>query len=468
MNNTFNLFFTLLLVIAIGFLPLKLEAVLIKPEAVQRTPEQIKQSVVKIRANNTGREGSGFVVDVSNREAYIITVSHVVTGEPNPTVEFFGNKKFKAEVLDSEPSEGGLALLFVKGKIPYDSVPLFLAESYDPKLGDEFYTIGFPRGGARWSYDKLLYSAQKLRELQFSGNLNGGNSGSPIIKGGQAIAIVTSVTNYVFAVSSERILYFLRGTVLGGTKEGGAQLIEEMKDWAHPNVIDSQIPRGTVLAFATLPGTYAFSVQDGGRYTINLLKAMEIPNLEIESMLKQVQQSVERIEMERSRQKPWHNSNYTGTFCFTGCLENYSSQLNKNALIIGNTARHIELSIRNDVKNMSNSLEKKGFNTISILNLKYNEMKMVIADFIQRLSVQKGIGLFYFSGNGDMYRGKDIIYPYNSSNSSLFNKKELIFVDSIVNQMENANKTGLNIIILDSSRSLISDGNDSIVETVPD
>ena len=203
---------------------------IVKPE--QKTTEQIKKSVVRIRAENKmsgeKRKGTGFVVGVSDNKAYIVTVSHVVEGDPKPTVEFFENNKFEAEVLDNESQEQekGLALLSVKGKIPYDVMPLYLVKKRNIKLGDALFTIGFPKGGVRWAHGELSYSGKKRRNLIFSGsNEKEGNSGSPVIKGDQVVAIITSITDYAYAISAENVRDFLDGA------KDGRQVIDNMEKW---------------------------------------------------------------------------------------------------------------------------------------------------------------------------------------------------------------------------------------------
>ncbi|EDN70880.1 secreted protein [Beggiatoa sp. PS] len=113
-------------------------------ESNQRTHEQIKKSVVKIRSKK--REGTGFVVGVADNRAYIITVVHVVEGDPEPTVEFFGNKELKAQVLNSEEQGNGLALLLVNGQIPYDAMPLYLAKKTQSQIRRCCIYLWFSKG----------------------------------------------------------------------------------------------------------------------------------------------------------------------------------------------------------------------------------------------------------------------------------------------------------------------------------
>jgi hypothetical protein len=141
-------------------------------------------------------------------------------------VEFFENNKFEAEILDNEAQENGLALLSVKGLIPYDVMPLYLVKKRNLNSKDALFTIGFPRGGARWAHDELSYSGKIRRNIIFSGsNEKEGNSGSPVIKGEQVVAIITSITDYAYAISAESTREFLDGA------KGGKPVIDNLEKW---------------------------------------------------------------------------------------------------------------------------------------------------------------------------------------------------------------------------------------------
>lgn len=74
-------------------------------------------------------------------------------------------------------------------------------------------------------------------------------------------------------------------------------------------------PQGTIIAFATSPGKVA---ADGtGRnspYTKNLVRAMQIPNLPIEQVFKQVRRAVQTET--KNQQTPWENTSLSGDFYF--------------------------------------------------------------------------------------------------------------------------------------------------------
>jgi len=220
MNKLFPVFVVLLLSVILVSCN-----VLLKPEPKPRTPEEIKKSVVKIRSNKG--QGTGFVVGVSDNRAYILTVSHVIEGDPNPSVTFFDGQKFKVNTLYNEGiEENGLALLLVEGKIPLDAIPLYLVKKRNLKRGEKVYSIGFPAGGVPWSYDTLTYSGQEYRKLSFLGNgIEVGSSGSPIMKKEQVIAIANSTTKHVFAISSICAREFLQGA------KNGEFILNEMEKW---------------------------------------------------------------------------------------------------------------------------------------------------------------------------------------------------------------------------------------------
>jgi peptidoglycan hydrolase-like protein with peptidoglycan-binding domain len=75
--------------------------------------------------------------------------------------------------------------------------------------------------------------------------------------------------------------------------------------------------RGAVIAFATAPGkTAADGEGQHGLFTGELLKAMVRPGLELEDVLKQTAEGVERGS--GNQQTPWYNSAFHGHFYFAG------------------------------------------------------------------------------------------------------------------------------------------------------
>jgi hypothetical protein len=81
---------------------------------------------------------------------------------------------------------------------------------------------------------------------------------------------------------------------------------------------------GTLIAYATAPGTVAWGGEAGERnspYTKHLLRFMTQPNLSIESMLKKVRKAVIRETRNESIvQKPWYEASISDDFSF---VENF-------------------------------------------------------------------------------------------------------------------------------------------------
>lgn len=76
-------------------------------------------------------------------------------------------------------------------------------------------------------------------------------------------------------------------------------------------------PTGTLIAYATSPGSVASDGEDrNGLYTQELLKAMKTPGLPIEKVFKEVRKSV--IDLSHQEQVPWDASSLVGEFYFVG------------------------------------------------------------------------------------------------------------------------------------------------------
>lgn len=76
-------------------------------------------------------------------------------------------------------------------------------------------------------------------------------------------------------------------------------------------------PSGTLIAYATAPGSVASDGNDrNGLYTQELLKFMQTPGVSIEELFKQVRISVRKLT--DGKQTPWEASSLTGDFYFSG------------------------------------------------------------------------------------------------------------------------------------------------------
>lgn len=76
-------------------------------------------------------------------------------------------------------------------------------------------------------------------------------------------------------------------------------------------------PKGTIIAYSTSPGKVASDGDPKDRnspYTKHLLRAMQIPNIPIEQVFKEVRRSVQAET--KNQQTPWENTSLSGDFFF--------------------------------------------------------------------------------------------------------------------------------------------------------
>lgn len=91
----------------------------------------------------------------------------------------------------------------------------------------------------------------------------------------------------------------------GASRSGGAGLAE------------MKAPTGSLIAYATSPGSYAADGQSkNGTYTESLLRRMATPGLPVEQMFKQVRMDVAKVT--KNLQIPWEHSSLMGDFSFAG------------------------------------------------------------------------------------------------------------------------------------------------------
>jgi formylglycine-generating enzyme required for sulfatase activity len=156
--------------------------------------ELLKAGVVRITSRAEGespRTGTGFIVHLSPETAYIVTSEHVIAGDKHPNVEFFTRRHLPVSATVVAVHRD-VALLLVEGKndLPSGLIALPLATAVDLKGGEEVTVIGFPAGAGLWSVIKGSFVSQKGLNIQFSGDIDAGNSGSPMIRAGQVLGVV--------------------------------------------------------------------------------------------------------------------------------------------------------------------------------------------------------------------------------------------------------------------------------------
>ncbi|HNP30724.1 MAG: SUMF1/EgtB/PvdO family nonheme iron enzyme [Nitrospira sp.] len=192
--------------------------VVVSPVWSEVSINTLKKGVVKVTAQFTqGRKvGTGFIVGQSQKNLFVVTASHVVEGEVEPpqsiTLTFFTRQEdsLVAQVVKKEGGDSrGLALLKVGGDIPQDVEILEWDSKTRFQGGEEFQLIGFPRiSGIPWTVTKGIISGFEGQILKFSGAVEEGNSGGPLLYQGKVIGVAMEVTGQFGSAKPTQIAKF--------------------------------------------------------------------------------------------------------------------------------------------------------------------------------------------------------------------------------------------------------------------
>ena len=161
-----------------------------------QTIEDLKAGVVKItaEAQDQSQIGSGIIIQLGKRQALILTASHVIEGSQNIQVSFYKESQnfYPATVFHMEGGDPkGLGLLKVDGQIPDGLQALSINPAEHAEAGANVIIIGHPRIlGVPWMVAKGFIGGLDGRLLGFSGNVEGGNSGGPLILNNEVIGII--------------------------------------------------------------------------------------------------------------------------------------------------------------------------------------------------------------------------------------------------------------------------------------
>jgi len=176
----------------------------------------LRQGVVKVVPKSRSQgliPATGFVVRAETRAVYIVTASHVVEGADEVGIEFFGARHlYPARVLGMEGGDPhGLAALIVEGDVPPDAVVLSINRDLAVRAADPVTMIGFPRNvGVPWAVTKGGIVGRRGKAIVFSGAVDPGNSGGPLVKDDQVVGVITQAEGqYAYATPSLIVQYAL-------------------------------------------------------------------------------------------------------------------------------------------------------------------------------------------------------------------------------------------------------------------
>ena len=199
-------------IVILMFLALHLNMVTVSAQEL----DSLKKGVVKITATSfegVKTTGTGFIVRQEAKAVSVVTASHVVEGSREIDVEFFTDRGrlFPAKVIGMEGGDRlGLAVLSISGEIPGDVLVLKMNPSVPVRAGDPVSTIGFPNDGGPWAVSKGEIIGRKGKVITFSGAIEEGNSGGPLLKQGEVIGVVAEARPpFAAGVPSVIAQYFL-------------------------------------------------------------------------------------------------------------------------------------------------------------------------------------------------------------------------------------------------------------------
>ncbi len=175
----------------------------------------LQAGMVRVVAMAEGKRktGAGFIVRLEKDRAFIATASHVVEGAEQVEVEFFAerNRFVAVRIVGIEGNDPhGVAALMTQAAPPATARPLVLNAQLPVQAGDPILTIGFPRGAAPFSVVRGEVAGRRGKTIDIAAAIEEGNSGGPLIKGGEAIGIVLEArTPFAHALPAVILRYVL-------------------------------------------------------------------------------------------------------------------------------------------------------------------------------------------------------------------------------------------------------------------
>ncbi|TYR33880.1 trypsin-like peptidase domain-containing protein [Sphingobacterium phlebotomi] len=154
---------------------------------------------------------TGFMI---TKNGYVVTNYHVITGADSVHLQNHKGESFKADIVFTNP-EKDLAILHINDSTfkSIKSIP-YTFKRQDSDMGEDVYTIGFPRDEAVYGQGYLSSStgyAGDTLAYQISIPVNPGNSGGPLLdKEGNVIGIISGkqkgIDGAAFAIKTKALM----------------------------------------------------------------------------------------------------------------------------------------------------------------------------------------------------------------------------------------------------------------------
>lgn len=227
----------------------------------------------------SGGTGSGVII---SKGGYIVTNNHVVKGADELEVTLFDNRKFKADVVGTDPATDVAVLKISEQNLP----TLEFANSDDVRIGEWVLAIGNPFNltstvtagivSSKGRNINIIKDKKGLESfIQTDAAVNPGNSGGALVNTkGQLVGINTAIQSrmgvfagYSFAIPSNLVTKVVDDIIeYGSAKRGmmGVRITELDAELA--NELNVDLARGVVIS----------SVEPGGAAEAAGLKANDV------------------------------------------------------------------------------------------------------------------------------------------------------------------------------------------------
>lgn len=214
----------------------ELTAVKNDQRATAREVQVLKSSTTAINnsrpAGNPKLGGTGFLID---GKGYLVTSAHVVAKADSVYIQNIKGEYFKVNILYNDKQTDIAVLKIVDPRYqPVKMLPYALQKNV-ADLGEEVFTMGFPRSTTEVIYDKGYLSAKTgyngdTTTYQLAISANPGNSGGPIFNhNGEVIGILsgrqTSADGVVFSSRAKNIFTALHEIKKDSSNEDRIKLL---------------------------------------------------------------------------------------------------------------------------------------------------------------------------------------------------------------------------------------------------
>jgi formylglycine-generating enzyme required for sulfatase activity len=207
----------LMVVLVLFHLPVHLQA---QPFDVDR----IRRSVVRVIADRGNSIGSGAIIKVEGRTAYVLTAYHVIerdvqNGVSHVQVELLSEEMLEARISHRRIDTANDIAVLTIAKLPSPPPPAIpWGASSALRETQRVYALGHPRGSPGWAVTDGTISRILGGKLYFSGTaVSPGNSGGPLLNAqGELVGMNLELGGGLgSALQSDLLRVFVRGWVRG-------------------------------------------------------------------------------------------------------------------------------------------------------------------------------------------------------------------------------------------------------------